>query len=229
MGEIKPHYSNNRSILADVIPLDKPYSIQIEPSQVCNLKCKYCMQHLIPDHPTTIMTMETFGRVADQIAEFGGVKQINFAGWGEPLVNKRLPGMIKILKDRKVAENVAVVTNGLLINPTWVFSLVDAGLDHIRISLQGMDWFQYANICGRLIDWDVFLDNLTFLYKNKGQCKVSVKVADIGLRKGDKKLFYDTFGPISDQMFIETIRPMFKEGGNGYQGDEQIRNRTPSD
>lgn len=32
-----------RHKLSDVVPLDIPYNVQIEPSDSCNFKCEYCI------------------------------------------------------------------------------------------------------------------------------------------------------------------------------------------
>lgn len=212
MSEIKPHYDKQRSVLADVIPLPMPYSIQIEASQVCNLKCSYCMQSFVPDHGRELMTMHTFTRICQRIMEFDGkLKTVNFAGWGEPLVNPDLPAMIRHLKECDVTDKIAIITNGVLLYEKKVLDLIAAGVDHIRISLQGMDTESYRKIGGKRVNFDALVDQIKFLWVYKQGCRVSVKIADISLKDGDEQKFYDTFGPITNDMYIEHIRPMFKE------------------
>lgn len=212
MTQIKPHYSNNRSVLADVIPLSAPYSVQVEPSQTCNIKCNYCMQSFIPQKHKALMSMETFKTICSQMSDFDRpIKQLNLAGWGEPLVNPVAPAMIQYAKARKAAQNVAVITNGLLLTRDKIMDVVDSGVDHIRISLQGITKEQYKKVCGKKINFPTFIGNLNFLNRYKRSCIVSVKVADIALAAGEEELFYKMFDGLVDQMYVENIRPMFKE------------------
>ena len=43
MSQIKPNYDTNRQRLADIIPLEHPFTIYIEQTKYCNFKCYYCM------------------------------------------------------------------------------------------------------------------------------------------------------------------------------------------
>ena len=43
MAEIKPSYDTKRQKLSEIIPLDSPLSMYIEPTRTCNFKCFYCM------------------------------------------------------------------------------------------------------------------------------------------------------------------------------------------
>jgi radical SAM protein with 4Fe4S-binding SPASM domain len=157
--------------------------------------------------------MEQFRMLCVGLLEFPApLKQVNFAGWGEPLTNRELPHMIDTLKSWGLAENVAVITNGVLLTHEYVERLISAKVDHIRISLQGMTTEKYHEISGKRVDMGLFIERVSFLYKNKGKCKVSIKIADIALDGEDEQgKFYDTFGPITDQMYVEKIRPMFPQ------------------
>ena len=41
-AEYKNIVCTNRNKLEEVIPLDTPYSLAIDPSNVCNFKCEFC-------------------------------------------------------------------------------------------------------------------------------------------------------------------------------------------
>ncbi len=206
------HYNENRSILADVIPLSTPYTVQIEASQRCNLRCNYCIQALPTDKFRGLMPFHTFTETLDQIKDFPQkLKQINFSGWGEPLMNPDLPDMIEELKTCNIAENIAIVTNGTLLTPAKSLDLISSDVDHIRISLQGMTSARYKEVCLKTVDFSNLIDNIDFLYANKQDCQISVKLADMALDPEEEKLFYETFGPIADRVYIECIRPIFPQ------------------
>ena len=76
----------DRSILADVVPLQTPYVVTIYIGDICNYKCKYCEhslggiytqdKHIVPE----FMTWEQFIKVADQLKKFPQtIKEIFFA------------------------------------------------------------------------------------------------------------------------------------------------------
>ena len=39
MAEVKPSYDTKRQRLSEVIPLDSPLSMYVEPTRTCNFKC----------------------------------------------------------------------------------------------------------------------------------------------------------------------------------------------
>ena len=43
MAEVKSSVDTNRQKIADIVPLDGPLSMYIEPTRACNFKCFYCM------------------------------------------------------------------------------------------------------------------------------------------------------------------------------------------
>lgn len=209
-SQIKPNYDDNRQILADIIPLRTPLAIQVAPSSVCNFKCNYCIQSSPDMKDKKIMEWDTFEKLCEQLKGFDDkLKQITFAGWGEPLVNRDLPKMISHIKKTGVVQKVAVFTNGLLLKRD-ALSLVDAGADFIKISLQGMSTGKYKEISGVKLDFDDLVADIKFLYENRKDCKIFIKIGDIDLTENEKELFYSTFRNITDRMYIESIRPIFE-------------------
>jgi radical SAM protein with 4Fe4S-binding SPASM domain len=217
MAIIQPHYATGRTILADVIPLATPFTVQVEVSQLCNLRCNYCIQSFKEKRGKQMMSWDTFELLCDQIREFPDkLKQLNFAGWGEPLINPRLPRLIRHVKTMGIAENIAIVTNGLLLTPQLTISLITAGVDHIRISLQGMRATRYWEVSHKRMIFSHLVDKIKFLYEHKGSCQVSVKLADAELTREDEDEFYQTFNYICDRMYVEQIRPVFEKEDDQY-------------
>lgn len=216
MAKIRPHFKNDRQVLADLVPLEMPFCIQCEVSQVCNIKCSYCMQSFINRKDKQLMTFAIFAMLCARLYEYYKIgkkfKQFNFAGWGEPLVNPKLDIMIKHLHDYNYVENIAIVTNGLLLTPDLSLRLIDAGVNQIRISLQGMTEEKYEEISGKRIDFQKLVNNVRILYEHRKDCQIYIKIADIALEdEKEECFFYDTFDPVCDQMYVETIRPMFHQ------------------
>jgi len=79
-----------RTKLADVIPLDTPFVVQIFPVYACNFKCCYCIfsidkskRGFISDK--IVMDFDLYKKCIDEIALFPNkVKVLRFVGIGEP-------------------------------------------------------------------------------------------------------------------------------------------------
>jgi MoaA/NifB/PqqE/SkfB family radical SAM enzyme len=227
MAVIKPFTGvDDRVKLADVIPLRTPFTLNIFPTNACNFKCGYCAQslgakRLIRDFGirTESMSMETLTEITAQAKCFPDrFKLVSMMGHGEPLMNRRLPEMVSLIKKADIAERVDVITNASLLDKEYGRSLVAAGIDVIRISLQGITARKYKEISGINLDFEEFIENLTFLYRNKGQCKVYVKTMDVCLDEGEEERFYRLFGGITDRMYIDKVKPVY----DGVAYDEGV-------
>lgn len=202
-----------RHLLRDVIPLSSPYSITVFPVYACNFKCHYCMQSLPPEErlntcTETLMTMEMYRKFIDELAEMGGTKTIHFAGYGEPLLHPNIVEMVRYAKEKQVANTVDIITNGVLLTEQLVHGLVDAGLDHMRISLQGLNVERYEEMCEAKIDFDKFLQMLRYLYEHKGQIRLYLKILDVELEGHTEEEFLAMFGGVADEVAIEHLIPL---------------------
>lgn len=209
---IKPAYKKERIILGEVLPLDGPYRMTISASQFCNFKCFFCTHSLNKDEVLKSgfkfknMEYEEFIILADQLLEFPErLKLIVFSGMGEPLLNKRLPDMIRYLKENNISERVEMYSNVSLLNKESTHNLVDAGLDSLKISLEGLSSEKYKDICDYDIDFDELISNIKYFYENRGKCKVYIKIIDACLEEGDEEKFYNMFGDICDEIYIEHL------------------------
>jgi sulfatase maturation enzyme AslB (radical SAM superfamily) len=86
------------------------YTLIVEPSSKCNLACTFCDLHSGRIEDTDAlkgqMSEQTFSRVIDQLASLPFVlKELQYHGNGEPLLNKNLPDFVRHAKDRGIASN----------------------------------------------------------------------------------------------------------------------------
>ena len=216
-SEIKPIYGTQRTRLASVVPLATPYSIYVFPSTYCNFKCVYCAHSFPPEEikaryglERRNMSLETFRETIAQIAEFPQrIRLLSLTGQGEPLMNKQIAEMVHIAKQAGVAERIEIISNGRLLSHAMADDLIEAGLDTLRISLQGLDSDKYLRIAGAKVDFDEFLDNIRYFHDRKRKTELFVKVMDVALDEGDEARFYDTFRPCSDRMYVELMLPAY--------------------
>lgn len=217
VSEIKPIYGTQRTRLASVVPLATPYSIYVFPSTYCNFKCVYCAHTFPPEEikakygiERQNMTLDTFRETIAQIAEFPQrIRLLSLTGQGEPLMNKNIAEMVRIAKQAGVAERIEIISNGRLLSRDMADGLIEAGLDTLRISLQGLSSGKYQDIAGVKVDFDGFLENIRYFHRHKRGTDLFVKIMDVSLEEGDESRFYDTFRDCSDRMYVERMLPAY--------------------
>jgi MoaA/NifB/PqqE/SkfB family radical SAM enzyme len=115
----------------------------IEVSRRCNLACEFCPRTALKKQG--IMTPETF----DSFLQHTGLRfgdMVLFCGLGEPLLNPSLPGFIARVKERGPKAKTQIITNGTLLNAEKVAMLLDAPMDFIIISVNGIDAETYEKV-----------------------------------------------------------------------------------
>ena len=211
-AEIKPRAEvDKRTKLEDVLPLNTPFTIFIDPSSGCNFQCRFCPtgdRELIKlnNRKITQMDFELFKKIIDDINTFNTpIKLLRLHKEGEPLINKDFSKMVKYAKSSKNILKVDTTTNASLLTKELSLKIIEAGLDRINISIEGINENQYKEVANYNINMKELIDNISFFYKNKKQCEVSIKIPSNWINEVDKKYFFDTFSSISDRIFVENI------------------------
>jgi MoaA/NifB/PqqE/SkfB family radical SAM enzyme len=138
-----------------------PRNLFIEVSNRCNLACRTCVRAFTRYEPERDLTMAEFEAIA---AQFPQMERAVLHGLGEPLLNRELPAMIRLLKGRGVM--VLFNSNGTLLSAQWQEQLVGSGLDEFRLSLDTPDRDMYARIRGRPL-FDRVIENVQGLVATK--------------------------------------------------------------
>lgn len=214
---VKNIVCEDRHRLEEVIPLEGPYAITIDPCNLCNFRCNFCaMQSKQEQLPfrKQMMEWELFTKIIDDLSQFPEkLKVLRVSGQGEPLLNPRQPEMIKYAKDRGVADFVEFITNGSCLRPELNQKLIDSKVDRIRISIESLDAEGYAGIAGVNIDFTTFLANIKDLHdRSGGKCEIYCKIVDEAVpTQEDRDRFFELFGDICDRMFIDNVIPLWSD------------------
>lgn len=112
-----------------------PPIIQVEPTNICNLKCPLCPTGIgSMKRPNGFMSSETFRKILDEIGDV--LLSVFLYGWGEPFLNRDLPGMIEMCTKRNI--RTLSNTNGHYLQTTdEALRVVDAGLSGLIIAVDG--------------------------------------------------------------------------------------------
>jgi MoaA/NifB/PqqE/SkfB family radical SAM enzyme len=217
-AQIKPRINQTgRNRLETVIPLSTPYVLFVDPSSTCNFKCKFCPtgeRQLIQDTGRWQGTMDfdLFKKVIDDLAQFDTpIKVLRLYKEGEPFLNPRFADMVRYAKQSGCVDAVDTTTNGSLLTPERIGPALEAGLDRINISVDGLSDAQFLEFARAKVDFKEFVNNIRQLYAMKGDCEICIKIAGDFLSEADKHLFYNTFGDYADRIFIENVAPCWPE------------------
>jgi len=210
-------YSSKKTQLENVIPLSTPFSVHIDPCSLCNLKCRFCFQSdekLIKEKKLKrgFMDMRLFKKIADDLTAFDKkMRKVKLGLHGEPTMHRQLPEMIRYLKSKNITEIIELFTNGTLLNPVLNKAMIDAGLNRINISVEGLTSEQYQEMTGVAVNMQDFVGNVKNLYDVRKDCRIYVKVVDDNFSPQEKQKFFDTFGDICDEIFVENMVPQWAE------------------
>ncbi|MDQ5985808.1 MAG: PqqA peptide cyclase [Syntrophus sp. SKADARSKE-3] len=161
-GKLEEEFLENPAIklprIYDFIELEKrgylatdlPHVLVIEATNKCVLRCRTCPRTYFKLEKSKSLTWEEFLKIAEQ---FPSVERVVFAGIGEPLLNKKLPDMIKYFKERDVT--VMVSSSAALLDAKVGQELIDSGLDELRCSIDGAKSDTYDKVCGVKLLQDV--------------------------------------------------------------------------
>lgn len=221
-AQLKPRIDlHDRQELRDSIPLRTPYVIYIDPCDTCNFHCKFCPSgdHEILRNATGrghgIMDFELYKNIIDGICKFEDkVQVIRLYKDGEPLLNPRFADMVRYAKESGCCEKVDTTTNASLLTPKLSQDIIDAGLDRINISIEGVNEEQYYDFSGYKINYDLFVKNIEFFYEHRKQCEMNIKINGDILTEAQLQHFYNIFGDLTDGIFVEHIIdywPKFKQ------------------
>jgi len=222
-------HSAEKSRLEDLIPLVTPFSAHIDVSSVCNFKCSFCFQADTEGMKEAnlkrgFMPIEMFRKIVDDLTEFEQpLKKVKIGNHGEPTLHPELPSMIGYVRTAGVAEIVEMFTNGSKLDQELCRNIVEAGLQRINISLEGLSGDRYLAVAGVRVNFEEFIENIRYLHSIKKDLQIYVKIADqthrLGkdsqeifiLNKSERQHFYDVFSSICDEIYIEKVVPQWAE------------------
>ena len=117
------------------VRLELPTALLAELTHRCPLRCPYCSNPLNLDKKSTELGTEDWMRVLDEAADLG-VLHVHFSG-GEPTIRHDICNLVAHAGEAGLYSNL--ITSGVLLNKARLDALVEAGLDHVQLSIQDVD------------------------------------------------------------------------------------------
>lgn len=192
---------------------DYPLLVDLELSSICNLRCPMC--YTITDQfkakvKTTRMDWNLFTKIIDEIG--GKVPAIRLSLRGEALLHKRFVDCIRYAKSKGIRE-VSTLTNGSRLTPDYFGQMVDAGIDWITISVDGVgETYEKIRKPIKFLDLLAKIRAISDYKKAHDLHRPVIKVQGIWPAIRDHvQEYYDTFAPIVD---LVAFNPLIDYLGN---------------
>ncbi len=177
-----------------------PLLLDIELASVCNLKCPMC--YTITDEFKSKVTkgfidFSLFKKIIDEVA--GKVFAVRLSLRGESLLHKDFVKCVQYAKSAGIKE-VSTLTNGAKLNGKLAIDVINAGIDWISVSIDGVHEV-YERI-RKPITFNQIVSNLQFIHDYKitnNLVKPVIKVQGIwpAIRQNPEE-YYSIFSKISD-------------------------------
>lgn len=179
---------------------DYPLLVDVEVSSLCNLHCPMC--YTITDAfkskvNTQLMEEKLFKKIIDEIE--GKVPAVRLSLRGEPTLHPQFLEYVKYCKQHDIKE-VSFLTNGSKLTESYFRNLMEAGVDWITISVDGIGEM-YESIRKPLKFEDTLekIKNIARTKKENNCEKPVIKIQGIWPAiKENPEEFYHTFEPYVD-------------------------------
>jgi PqqA peptide cyclase len=127
-----------------VTPTEPPLAMLAELTHRCPLRCPYCSNPLELSRASVELDTRTWKRVLSEAADLG-VLQVHFSG-GEPLVRRDLAELVRHAAKAGLYANL--ITSGIPLASDRLTELVEAGLEHVQLSVQDAGAMRGDRIAG---------------------------------------------------------------------------------
>lgn len=181
-----------------------PRNMLIEPTNICNHSCLMCANSKGTKQRGFID--DVFAKRILKEAYDQGTREVGFYGMGEPLLDKNLESYIAYAKQVGY-EYIYITTNGVLLSESRARSIMDAGIDSIKFSINAANPEDYCLIHGKnefnhVIENLICIDRLRKEKKNK----IALYISYIATRftVADEEIFRSKYQEyVDDIVFID--------------------------
>ena len=215
-----------RTELRDVVPLDTPYALYIDPTNLCNFHCSFCPRNLDNFHDIAgdykNMDLKLFKKIISDVEKFPKkLKAIRLYYLGEPLLNPDFMEMFSVVCKSNCCERIELTTNGSMLTKEKATSLLEAAKNfdgdiYVRISVYAADQKHFVYVTSNNMDVNIIKNNVSQLFTLRNQSNVSnvfIYAKKLKTLNDEDELFINSYKPIVDEVALE--EPMNWSGDGG--------------
>lgn len=203
--------------LAESLPLTTPFSVQIDPSNLCNFRCQFCptghpdLLRKVGRSKSQLMDYTLYEKLIAEIAAFDRpIKTLSLHKDGEPLIHPRIADMVRLAREKNIADKIVILTNASLLTRELATALIKAGLDVIRISVEHVTKNGYRKLTQTYDNYDTIVENIRCLREERDRLGSSLfigaKLIDFGLSREELDIYSRDFSPLCDEVARTTAQ-----------------------
>lgn len=160
-----------------------PYSIVIEPTSVCDLKCPMCPKMQIrTDLPEGFMGFKNFKKLIDEIKDH--VFLVMLYNNGESLLHSKIINMIEYTKKNNILTQIS--THLSFKNDKKIKALAHSGLDFISVTLDGAKKKTYERY-RKGGDFDQVIKNIKLLVRERKKTPI-IEIQFIVMKENEHEI-----------------------------------------
>lgn len=208
--------------LLQAIPEDPPITrllhpeVRYEVTDHCNATCIMCPRDKHADaREHGIMDQAAYEKSIDEVVALGAQKVV-LTGFGEPMLDKRLE--LKVAYAKSKGLSTYIISNGSVLNSKRASSILEAGLDEIRVSFYGMRTETY-NAVMQGLEFEKTMSGLMEFLRLRDQMKAKTRVQisylELEENKSDTQAFREFWEPKVNA--IEIWKPHNFGDGRDYR------------
>jgi MoaA/NifB/PqqE/SkfB family radical SAM enzyme len=133
----------NPSAATHAEPVSLPRELYLESTNRCNELCDQCPRTHLGREPDRDLTLDDVVTITDQLP---ALDRVVLHGLGEPMLNPHLPAIVAHLRAR--GAYVLFNSNATALGERMGRGLIEAGLNELRVSLDGAQPETYARVRG---------------------------------------------------------------------------------
>ena len=220
--------NTGRKVLKEVIPLQKPFTVLIEPSSLCNFRCLQCFQRLkeVSYFTRTRMNMplSRFEKILSQLKEWQGpkLKVLKLSLYGEPFMNPDFCEMVRMAKAADVAERIETTSNVSLLTREKAEKLVSSGLDYLRVSIYGAEKENHKKVTTSSFTPEMIRNNLLILLEERKKAHSSepfIGAKMLDSFEEENRLFMEYFKDAADELYLDKPHGWIKVENSDFLGE----------
>jgi len=182
---------------------DYPLHVDVELASICNLRCPMCYT-ITPEFRQKVnaklMDYPLFTKIIDECAA-GGVYSIRLSFRGESFLHPDIVKCARYAKEKGIKE-VSTLTNGLRLDEKMFTEMMEAGIDWITISFDGLgETYEEIRRPAKYARAVEKIANYAKIKREAGRVKPVIKIQSVlpAIEK-DPQAFYEVFAPIADMV-----------------------------
>ena len=218
--------TKRRNVLKEIVPLDTPFALFIDPTNYCNFHCSFCPRNLDCFHDYageyTHMSMGLFEKILEDINDFPQrLKAVRLYYLGEPLLCPDFHAMFQLLCKSNCCDRIEVTTNGSLLVEERAKAILESsryfhGEIFFRFSIYAVGQEHFSRVTNNGMDVRRIIDNISTFYKlrNKGNyTNVFLYAKKLRTLTDEDELFLSEYRGFVDEVALE--EPMNWSGDCG--------------